>query len=140
MNRCKLCLIPDTRPDTHFEDGICSACRTYQKRLEIDWVKHRQELLDLLERHKGKREFDCIVPSSGGKDSTWQVLTLLGLGAKPLVVTATTCQLTPIGRRNIDNLARHATTIEVSPNKTVRAKLNRLGLELVGDISWCEHV
>ena len=140
MNRCKLCLIPDIRPDTHFEDGVCSACRTYPKRLEIDWVKRRQELLNLLERHKGKREFDCIVPSSGGKDSTWQVLTLIELGAKPLVVTATTCQLTPIGRYNIDNLARYATTLEVSPNKTVRAKLNLLALEMVGDISWPEHV
>jgi len=45
-----------------------------------------------------------------------------------------------MGRRNIDNLSRYARTIEVSPNKTVRAKLNRLGLSLVGDISWPEHV
>ena len=140
MNRCKICVIPDTRPDTHFEDGICSACRSYAKRTEIDWALRHQELLNLLERHKGKREFDCIVPSSGGKDSHYQVLTMIELGVKPLVVTATTCQLTPIGRKNIDNLARYATTIEVSPNKTVRAKLNRLGLEMVGDISWPEHV
>jgi hypothetical protein len=41
------------------------------------------------------------------------VLTLIELmGAKPLVVTAVTCHLTPIGRANIDNLARYATTIE----------------------------
>jgi hypothetical protein len=44
-----------------------------------------------------------------------------------------------VGRANIDNLARYARTIEVVPNMTVRAKLNRLGLELVGDISWPEH-
>ena len=54
--------------------------------------------------------------------------------------TATTCHLTEIGRANIDNLARHARTIEITPNRTVRAKLNRLGLRLVGDISWPEHV
>jgi hypothetical protein len=93
------------------------------------------ELLSLLNRHDGR----CIVPSSGGKDSTYQVMTLLALGADVTVVTATTCHLTPIGRANIDNLARYARTIEVSPNKTVRAKLNRLGLEMVGDISWPEH-
>ncbi len=80
-----------------------------------------------------------MVPSSGGKDSTAQVLTLLELGAEVTIVTARTCHLTPIGRANIDNLAKYAKTIEVVPNMTVRAKLNRLGLELVGDISWPEH-
>jgi hypothetical protein len=92
-------------------------------------------LVKLLDRHDGR----CIVPSSGGKDSTYQVLTLLEMGADVTVVTASTCHLTAMGRANIDNLARYARTIEVSPNKTVRAKLNRLGLEMVGDISWPEH-
>ena len=136
MNVCRTCLIPDTRPDTHFEDGRCSACRSYEDRPNIDWGKRKQELLELLDRHHGR----CIVPSSGGKDSTAQVLTLLELGADVTIVTATTCHLTDIGRRNIDNLARYARTIEVSPNKTVRAKLNRIGLEVVGDISWPEHM
>jgi len=48
--------------------------------------------------------------------------------------------LTSIGRKNIDNLARYAPTIEVVPNMAERAKLNKLGLEMVGDISWPEHV
>jgi hypothetical protein len=67
------------------------------------------------------------------------VLKLLELGADVTVVTARTCHLTIVGRANIDNLARYARTIEVVPNMTTRAKLNRLGLELVGDISWPEH-
>lgn len=136
MNVCKTCLIPDTRPDTHFVDGQCSACRSHNNRPNIDWAERKDELYRLLDRHDGR----CIVPSSGGKDSTAQVLTMLELGADVTVVTATTCHLTEIGRQNIDNLARFARTIEVSPNKTVRAKLNRLGLEMVGDISWSEHV
>ena len=61
------------------------------------------------------------------------------LGADVTAVTATTCHLTPTGRYNIDNLAKHVRTIEVTPNMTVRAKLNRLSLHLVGDISWPEH-
>lgn len=140
MNRCQRCCIPDTRPDTAFVDGVCSACLWYDQRPSIDWDARRAELHKLLERHANPGGYDCIVPSSGGKDSTWQVLTLIEMGARPLVVTASTCHLTPIGRANIDNLARYATTIEVSPNKAVRAKLNRLGLELVGDISWPEHL
>lgn len=136
MNRCRLCVIPDTRPDTAFIDGVCSACIAYHTRPTIDWDARRLQLIELLERHSGR----CIVPSSGGKDSTYQVLRLIELGAKPLVVTASTCHLTPIGRRNIDNLGRFAPTIEVTPNRTRRAKLNRLALEMVGDISWPEHV
>lgn len=137
MNRCRSCLLPDTKPDLAFdESGECSACRAYKARPEIDWDARKQELLTLLDKHNGR----CIVPSSGGKDSTYQVIKLKELGADVTVVTATTCHLTEIGRKNIDNLARYATTIEVSPNKTVRAKLNKLGLELVGDISWPEHV
>tara|TARA_R110000868_G_scaffold411755_1_gene708920 strand:- start:31837 stop:32910 length:1074 start_codon:yes stop_codon:yes gene_type:complete len=133
--------MPDTRPDTEFVDGVCSACIAYQSRGHVDWYTRGVELERLLSKHRiAGREFDCIVPSSGGKDSTYQVLTLIELGAKPLVVTATTCMLTDIGRKNIDNLSRYATTIEVSPNKTTRAKLNRLGLQMVGDISWPEHV
>ncbi len=142
MKFCRTCCIPDTRPDTYFdESGQCSACVSYAKRPQIDWEARENELVKLLETTpRNGSGYDCIVPSSGGKDSTFQVLKMIELGARPLVVTATTCHLTPIGRANIDNLARFATTIEITPNKTVRNKLNRLGLEIVGDPSWPEHV
>mgnify|MGYP001607602362 CR=1 FL=1 len=95
----------------------------------------------ILKDYKGKTAgpYDCIIPVSGGKDSHWQALQLIGMGARPLLVTATTCHLTGVGRLNIDNLKRYATTIEVSPNKRVRAHLNRYGQETVGDVSWPEH-
>lgn len=141
MNRCTLCLYPDTKPDLHFDvNGICSACRNYRNRPTIDWEERKRALVDILsDAEPNGSGFDCIVPSSGGKDSHYQVLTLLELGARPLVVTASTDYLTPVGRKNIDNLARYATTIEVTPNRAVRGKLCRLGLELVGDPSWPEH-
>ena len=133
--RCLRCVMPNTRPDTPFVDGVCAACLSFERRPTIDWKARHEELISLIGRHAGR----CIVPSSGGKDSTYQVMTLLELGAHPLIVTASTCHLTEIGRHNIDNLSRYAPTIEVTPNRTVRAKLNRLGLEMVGDISWPEH-
>lgn len=136
MIRCNTCTMPNTRPDTPFVNGTCAACLSYKKRIERDWDLRHQHLLRLLDQHHGQ----CIVPSSGGKDSHAQVLKLLELGADVTVVTASTCHLTPTGRANIDNLARYARTIEITPNRTTRAKLNRLGLEMVGDISWPEHV
>lgn len=141
MKRCVRCLYTDTKPDLFFDsEGVCSACRAFDKRKTVDWAARKSELEAILEKGRNGSGFDCIVPSSGGKDSHYQVLTLIEMGARPLVVTATTCHLTEMGRANIDNLARYATTIEVTPNRTVRAKLNRLALKLVGDISWPEHV
>ena len=137
MRRCRTCLYPDTKPDLFFDEtGECSACVNAKKKREIDWEARKAELIRLLDHHNG----ECIVPSSGGKDSSYIALKMQELGAHVTCVTATTCHLTDIGRKNIDNLARYAKTIEVSPNKTVRAKLNRIGLEMVGDISWPEHV
>lgn len=141
MNRCSICVMPDTRPDTPFVDGVCQACINFKARQQVDWNAREGDFLRLLESiPRNGSGYDCIVPSSGGKDSTWQVLKCIELGLRPLVVTATTCMLTDIGRKNIDNLARYATTVEFSPNKEVRKKLNRLGLEMVGDCSWPEHV
>lgn len=136
MRICRTCCYPDTKPDLHFDEtGECSACRNYANRPTIDWAARKSELLQLLDKHDGR----CVVPSSGGKDSHAQALMLRDLGADVVTVTATTCMLTAIGRQNLDNLARYVPGYEHVPNKTVRAKLNRLGLELVGDISWPEH-
>lgn len=140
MTRCTRCLYPRTKPDLAFDaNGVCSACTNFRNRPTIDWAAHKRELEAILETGKNGTGYDCIVPSSGGKDSHYQALTLIDMGARPLIVTASTDYLTPIGRANIDNLARYATTIEVTPNRSVRAKLCRLGLEMVGDVSWGEH-
>ena len=69
------------------------------------------------------------------------MIRLLQLGLNPLCVTATTCYLSEIGRRNIENLKRLGVDyVEVTPNPKVRRRINRLALRQVGDISWPEHV
>lgn len=143
LKYCCRCVMPHTKPDLHLdEEGVCNACRAYEQRREIDWEQRRRELLEILERYRrGGTHWDCIVPVSGGKDSTYQVIRMLQLGLNPLCVTSTTCDLSEIGRRNIENLKRLGVDhVEFSPNPIVRAKLNRIGLTEVGDISWPEHV
>lgn len=135
--------MPATKPDLKFDDqGVCSACRSYENRKEIDWDQRRIELYEILERYKNcdGKNWDCIVPVSGGKDSTYQVVRVLQLGLNPLCVTATTCDLSEIGRRNIQNIKNLGVDyVEFSPNPVFRRKLNKIGLEQVGDISWPEH-
>ena len=136
--------MPSTKPDLHLdEEGVCNACRSYERRQEIDWAARRNQLLSILDRYRNKdgTHWDCIIPVSGGKDSTFQVIQMLQLGMNPLCVTATTCDLTEIGRKNIENIKKLGIDyVEISPNPIVRAKLNRIGLVQVGDISWPEHV
>jgi N-acetyl sugar amidotransferase len=136
--------MPETKPDLLIDDdGVCSACRAFERRVEVDWHARREELLDVLDRYRSSdgRSYDCIVPVSGGKDSTTQVLRLLELGMNPLCVTATTDELSEVGRRNIENIKRQGVDyIEVSTNPVVRRRINKLALTQVGDISWPEHV
>jgi len=136
--------MPDTKPDLHLDaEGVCNACRSYEKRKQVDWEVRHKELVQVLDRYRRKdgTGWDCIVPVSGGKDSTSQVIRMLQLGLNPLCVTATTCDLSELGRKNIQNLKSLGVDyVEFSPNPAVRAKLNRIGLTQVGDISWPEHV
>lgn len=143
LKYCVRCVMPHTKPDLHIdEEGVCNACRSIEKRKEINWDERKKELLEILEKYrKHGSNWDCIVPVSGGKDSTYQVIRMLQLGLNPLCVTSSTCDLSEIGRKNIENIKKLGVDyMEFSPNPLVRAKLNKIGLVEVGDISWPEHV
>jgi N-acetyl sugar amidotransferase len=143
LKYCTRCIMPDTKPDLTFDtQGVCSACRSYENRRHVNWDSRHQELELVLAKHRSKSGYwDCVVPVSGGKDSTYQVIRVLELGMNPLCVTATTCDESEIGRHNITNIKNLGVDhIQMSPNPSVRARLNRIGLEEVGDISWPEHV
>lgn len=141
---CVRCVTPSTRPDLTLDDlGVCSACRNYESRKNTDWVQRKRELLDVLGRYRSHNGsyWDCVIPVSGGKDSVYQVLKMLEFGMNPLCVTATTCHLSELGRRNLESLKNLGVDlIEFSANPVIRRKLNRIGLISVGDISWPEHV
>jgi N-acetyl sugar amidotransferase len=143
LKYCIRCVMPHSKPDLHIdEEGVCNACRSMEKRKDVDWDKRHQDLLTVLEKYQNNgSNWDCIVPVSGGKDSTYQVIRMLQLGLNPLCVTSTTCDLSKIGRKNIENIKKLGVDyVEFSPNPLVRSKLNKIGLVEVGDISWPEHV
>jgi N-acetyl sugar amidotransferase len=135
--------MPSTKPDLRIDaQGVCNACRAFLNRDHVDWDARKQELLKILERfRKSAGSWDCVIPVSGGKDSTYQVIRMRQLGVNPLCVTSSTCDLSPIGRKNIENLKKLGVDhVEFSPNPLIRAKLNRIALTEIGDIAWPEHV
>lgn len=143
MKYCTKCLIPDTRPDQIFDkNGVCNACRSHELKEKIDWSARQKDLDGIIENIKKiKNKWNCVIPSSGGKDSTYQALWAKKKGLNPVLVTASTCDLSIVGRNNIENLKNIGfDTVEISTNPIIRKKLNRISLETIGDISWPEHV
>jgi N-acetyl sugar amidotransferase len=145
MEYCKKCLYPSTKPDLKFnEEGVCSACTCYENRKIIDWEKRERDFINIMEKHRSKdgSNYDCLIPISGGKDSTYQVWKILKLGYNPLCVYATTCSISELGRKNIENIKNrfNVDVLELSTNKKIRVQLNKYCLENLGDISWPEHV
>jgi N-acetyl sugar amidotransferase len=139
---CTECLYPSTKPDLIFKDGVCNACINFKKRNITDWKKRKEEFIKLFEKYKSNdNNWDCIIPISGGKDSTYQVYKILELGYNPLCVISSTCHLSDIGLKNIENVKDMGVDlIEFTSNRNVRKKINKLGLETIGDISWPEHI
>ena len=140
---CAECLLPATKPDLSFSGEVCNACVNYKNRDKTDWDKRKEELSNIFKQYRNKNSdnWDCIIPVSGGKDSTYQVLTALEYDMNPVCVTSRTCDLSNLGRKNLDNIRELGVDlIEVAPDAITRKKLNRLGLLNLGDISWPEHV
>lgn len=142
MKYCSNCFYPETKPDLIFDKtGKCSACVAFEDRKKIDWSVREKEFKKIVLTIKKNNYYDCVIPVSGGKDSTWQVIKVLEYGLNPLCVNARTCDLSEIGKRNLENIKNLGVDlIQVSPNPKIRRKLNKIGLTEVGDISWPEHL
>ena len=89
LKQCNACLLPETYETIEFDNtGVCNVCRGKEHRdTAIDWVERKRQLDTLIEEHRGKADYDCIIPFSGGKDSTytlWYLVTKYRI--KPLVV------------------------------------------------------
>lgn len=103
MRYCIKCILPDSRPNLVIDEvGICSACTNYKKK---PFVSREDEFEKIAAEAKEKnRDWDCVIPVSGGKDSTWQVIKALEYKLKPLCVTWKTPARSSHGQRNLDNL------------------------------------
>lgn len=67
--RCSRCVLPETVPGISFDPvGVCSFCHAYRP----PDLLGEERLLALFEHAKDlKRRYDCVVPISGGRDSTY---------------------------------------------------------------------
>ena len=106
---CKRCIMPNTRPRIVFDEkGVCNACLNADEKLRIDWDARKEEFLDLVEPYRSKdSSWDCVVPWSGGKDSSTIAYRLkFEFGLNPLLVTFSPLIPNDVGRHNRDELVK----------------------------------
>lgn len=134
---CKKCVISNQRPRITFDgNGVCSACNFAKKKRDTDWATREKSLIELLNKHRRKDgSFDVIVPSSGGKDSSYVAHILkFKYGMHPLTVTWAPHIYTEIGWQNFQNFIHSGfDNILGTPNGKIHRKMTKLAFELIGD-------
>jgi len=104
---CSRCVLDTTIADIWFDEvGECKYCKihdqlekTHQLGVDLD-----NELARIIQKIKDKgknKKYDCIVGVSGGRDSTYTLLTAVKLGLRPLAVHFDNGWNTDISAKNI---------------------------------------
>ena len=87
MKYCTKCVIPETAETHEFnEKNVCSVCNQIENKNKIDWNERGKNLDELIAKYKNKYDYDCIIPFSGGKDSTFALWYLVKKSLRPLVL------------------------------------------------------
>lgn len=143
MRFCVRCVLPETRPAISIgADGVCAACREHERRAEIDWSARAAAFAELAEATKRSTSgYDCVIPVSGGKDSTWQVVTCLEHGLRPLAVTWRSPGRTELGQANLENLISLGVDhVDYSIDPAVEGKFTRQAFETLGSSAVPMHM
>ena len=147
MKYCINCLFPETKPDLFFnESGVCSACiASKEKFSEIDWEEREKEFAKIVDHYKlpeGKIGYDCLIPVSGGKDSTYQAYVMKKIyGMNPLCVCFETTSVTEVGQKNLDNISKMGIdVIHFKKNSIVYKKMVIESFKKIGDEMWPNHI
>lgn len=144
MQKCVACNLPETYETIEFDDeGVCNICRQKVfKDEKIDWKRRAEMLSRVIEKHRGKYEYDCILPFSGGKDSTYTLWYLVKhFNIRPLVVQFNhgfmRDTLLENNRRTFKKLG--VDVISFTPNWKLVKRLMLEALVRKGDFCWHCH-
>lgn len=144
MKRCTRCGFPETYETIEFDDfGVCNLCRQHEfKKKNINWPERKGLLDDIINQYRGKHDYDCIVPFSGGKDSTFTLYYLMEeFKIKPLVVQFNHGFLRPNLLANNERTFKKlgVDVISFTPNWRVVKRLMLESLIRKGDFCWHCH-
>jgi len=145
MRYCKRCVLPDTKPGVVFdEEGICSACRSVERKHKIDWSARADKLRKICDDIRGTNGngYDCIVPVSGGKDSFNQAYIMSKVyNLRVLCVVVVPHLQTVEGIENLNLLVEKLDVdlIKISTRPSTLQNIRRSALLRVGNPNYAEH-
>jgi hypothetical protein len=104
MLRCSECVLPEVYPNIIFDDnGVCNFCREYEKIAYLGSKKLQEDLSAFI---KSNGKYDCLVPISGGKDSTYVLYQMSKVyGMKVLAFNYDNCLTHPKAQQNVEKIA-----------------------------------
>lgn len=141
---CARCCLPETMEGITFDEiGICVPCRSSEEKMHINWEERRSVLNDLIDAHRSDDYYDCMLPMSGGKDSTYQAYLLDKLfEVTPLAVTHGQNWFSLEGRYNLENCLQKFDMDHIifNMNRKVINKMARKSLSAIGDACWHCHI
>lgn len=147
LRYCTNCLMPSTRPRISFDSrGWCNACIwAEEKGRGIDWSARQAQLASFCDKYRAKDgRFDCIVPVSGGKDSSYVAYMMKNdLGMHPLCVNIIPPLELDVGRENVENFIESGfDCVRIAPNPVVTRAISRRTLIEYGQplMSWIINV
>ncbi|MCX6235977.1 MAG: N-acetyl sugar amidotransferase, partial [Bacteroidia bacterium] len=129
---CTNCLMSEMRPRIWFDErGVCSACCWAEEKITtIDWNQRWRQLVELCDQNRFPGKFNCIVPVSGGKDSSYVAYIMKHkMKMNPLCITITPGSTLDIGQRNLRNFIKNGyDVLQVDVNPQVLARIDKIGL------------
>ena len=145
INYCLRCCVPETQEGVDFDEmGICTACRSSEEKMHIDWSAREKQLRSILDEAKAKagNGYDCVLPISGGKDSFFQAHVLTKVyGLKPLAVTFNQNWVSETGFYNLQRCLEvfDLDHLQFTPARGLVNKLAKKSLDAIGDACWHCH-
>ena len=144
MKNCTRCGLPETYETIEFDvENVCNICDQQEyKQNNIDWIARKKMFKTMIEEYRGKYDYDCIVPFSGGKDSTFTLYHLVKeYKVKPLVVQFNHGFMRPTLLANNERTFKRlgVDVISFTPNWKVVKRLMREALIRKGDFCWHCH-
>ena len=142
LTRCTRCVMPETVAGIKFDEhGVCNICNDYDKIKKISFTDRRKKLEEIFDKFRGKNphsKYDCLVPFSGGKDSSYVLYICKKYGMTPLAYNFNNLIQTKIGKDNMENMVRKlgVDLVSYAPNWDIAKKLALKSLEKIGDFCW----